>query len=425
MIYIVEKMAFAYAHGGPVLDSASHDGLNERGRNLVRSVKSAVASGADKIFIGESVYPGYQSQIELLIQRGFFSGIEHVIDFHAYPISQNVKFPKNYLMNRCAQRAHGYFGIIFSDSDVLFSPGFPQRAAQNLQHCDFLQPEYIMYTNPDGSDQGYLESTMKRAHVVEDVFKNNISYLEGMPGMVNVAKRDSFLEIGGFSQAVSGVNYEDIEYQIRLKLLNKKTSFMHDEWVRHLYHSRSAITRQAENLPNMFYENSNFMNWWVDHYIQIRGTAYNRQNFEVYLRRIIDSFEANYRLTGPYTNETGTIIHEFVHSARYQGYSFGAAEPYVESGTTDEKITAIMNASRFWGLSYEEIIRLNAYKFQNITPEIVRQKEHMTDETQENMEIERFFDELLNDDRNIETVFEQLLDEESDDVVEAFFDELL
>ena len=364
---MVKKIAFLYAHGGPAFDTSSSDGLNERGRNLVLSIRSAISRGADKVFVGEAVYSGKESQVQQLLGRGLFSGVERFIDLEIYLIAPNVKFPKNYLMNRGAQRAVGFFGLVFSDSDVLFTEGFPKRIATELDQYDFLQPEYIMYLDPQGHDQGYLESTMKRAHVVEDIFRSNISYLEGMPGMVNIAKREKFLEIGGFSQAISGVNYEDIEYQIRLKLLQQKSSFMHDEWVRHLHHSRSAVTRNAENLPGMFFENSNFLNWWVDHYIQIRGTSYNHEHFQAYMRIIIESLHSNMMLGGPYRLETGTLFPDFNPTIRYTGHAFGAAEPYVESGTREEKIAAVVNAAQFWHLPYEEIIRVNPSKFLSLT----------------------------------------------------------
>src|SRR6185436_8373704 len=103
----------------------------------------------------------------------------------------------------------------------LFSPGFPTRAVENLRRHNFVQPEYILYQNPDGSDSGYMETTAKRAYVADEMYRNNLSYLEGMPGMVNIVNRQKFLDIGGFSQAMSGVNFEDIEYHIRLKILKE------------------------------------------------------------------------------------------------------------------------------------------------------------------------------------------------------------
>lgn len=371
-----EKMAFAYSHGGPVFNPSSRDSFNDRGRNIVRSMHSAASSGCDKIFVSEAVSPGGQSQMKILMAHGHFKGIEHLLDIQEYSISQNVKFPKNYLMNRCAQRAHGFFGLIFTDSDVLFDPGFPKRAADDLKKSDFIQPEYIFYLNASGSGDGYLETTMKRASIEFENYKNNLSYISGMPGMVNIAQRNAFLEIGGFSQAISGVNFEDIEYQIRLKILNRKTSFMHDEWCKHLFHSRSAISRQTENLPGMFFDNGNFLNWWVDHFLQIKGIEYDKKHFETYMEIIRQSLLAN-ESTGTYINETGSITSRlgFNPIERYRGFCFGAAEPYVEYGTKEEKIAAVMNASQFWKIPYEWVIRVNPGKFHDITVKDVENAE--------------------------------------------------
>ena len=361
-----EKMAFVYAHGGPVLDDRQPDGLNERGRNIAKSIRSAVVCGADKVFVSESLAEGNSSQFEILFKKGLFSGIEQVIDFQHYPIAKNVKFPKNYLMNRSAQRANGFFGMVFSDSDVIFQKDFPARAAAQLRSYEFVQPEYVMYTDPQGNDEYHIETSMKRAVMVEDLHRSNLSYLEGMPGMVNVARRDTFLQIGGFSQAMSGVNFEDIEYQIRIRLLGKSTSFMQDEWCRHLYHSRSSIARQSENLPNMYFDNANFMNWFVDNYIQINGSAYNTENFRNYMKIILASFSSNGRET--YTNETGTITHMFDPNRRYAGWTFGSAEPYVEYGTAEEQIIAVINAASFWRISYQEVMKINPpWKLPGIT----------------------------------------------------------
>src|SRR3989344_1525748 len=110
VITMVKKIAFLYAHGGPAFDTSSSDGLNERGRNLVLSIRSAISRGADKVFVGEAVYSGKESQVQQLLGRGLFSGVERFIDLEIYLIAPNVKFPKNYLMNRGAQRAVGFFG---------------------------------------------------------------------------------------------------------------------------------------------------------------------------------------------------------------------------------------------------------------------------------------------------------------------------
>ncbi len=424
---VAKKLAFVYAHGGPVFQTGTHDGLNERGRNLVVSIRSAAESGADKIFISESICQGNPSQVELLIKSGKFYGLENIIDFVACHVGKEVRFPKNYLFNRGAQRAKGFFALVFPDSDVLFPAGFPQRSINILRKCDFAQPEYIMYQDPKGNDQSYLETTMKRAVVAHEAYSTNLSYLEGMPGMVNIVNRDRLLEIGGFSQAISGVNFEDIEYQIRLKILGMKMDFIHDEWCRHLHHSRSSITRQAENLSNMFFENANFMNWWVDYYIQIRGNDYNTGNFQIYMQRIKESLNSNKNNNDIYSNKTGSITHDFNPETRYRGFVFGAAEPYVESGTKEEKIAAVINAANFWHLSYEEIIRINPGKFHDISPEDVKRAEggkphtvlKPTHEGNED-ELDSVFDNILNEDEDTDEAFNDALASGEDDLDSEF-----
>lgn len=364
------KIAFVYAHGGPVFDSAKGDRLNERGANLVKSIMSALDSGGEKVFISESVYPEKKSEVEDLIRKGFFGGFARRLDVGVYPIDKNVKFPKNYLMNRGAQRADGFSGLIFSDSDVLFSDKFAERVSHGLNSHEFLQPEKIMYLNPDGSDNVHavVESTMKRIKLITGYLKDTLWYLEGMPGMVNIANRNKFLEIGGFSQAISGVNFEDIEYILRLRILDEKFGHLSNEICRHLYHSRSLVTRKSEKLIGMYFENANFMNWFIDEYLKIQGTEYDKDEFDSYMRIIKMSLNANNKLRGSYKNETGTITTEFDKSKVYHGIYFGTEEPYVEWGTKEEKILAIKNAADFWRISCEEVMQRNPeWKYSGIT----------------------------------------------------------
>ncbi len=367
------RIAFIYAHGGPVLQKGTPDGLNERGRNLVKSVHFAVAAGADRVFISESVKHGEPSHVQELVARGFFSDILPLVDIAPYTIAAHVKFPKNYLMNRGAQRAEGFFGLVFSDSDAKYNPGFTDRVRKLLRRYDFGQPEKVVYTVPDGGDgAASMEMTAKIYH---DNPSKSLYYPPGMPGFVNIAKRTAFLGVGGFSQAISGVNFEDMEYHIRLKILKHDLGLIKGEIVRHIFHERSRIARQAENLPTMWFENTNFMNWLVDHYLQILETKYNAEHFERYLHIVRQALHDNPH-AGTYSHETGDMVRSlgFNPDERYTGYLFGWTEPYSEDfsgASTEEQIAAIHNASHFWRVSPEQILQLNnpQWKYPSIHPD--------------------------------------------------------
>ncbi|MFH1630748.1 MAG: AAA family ATPase [Candidatus Aenigmatarchaeota archaeon] len=339
-----EKMAFAYSHGGPVFDKNTKDGLNERGRNIIKSIISAISVEPGRIFVSESVCPGDKSQIKILIERGFFHGLEKMIDFEEYPVAKNVKFPKNYLFNRGAQRADGYFGLIFSDSDVVYNPGFVGRVLHTLHSVNFCQPEKLVYLNSDGSDP-----------------QKSYFFKERMPGMVNAVNRDKFLEIGGFSQAISGVNWEDVEFQTRLQLLREKKIHMSGEIIYHLFHARNQAKRLAENLPTMYLENLNFHIWLFFHFLKYHSGTYDKKNFDRYMKVIKESLEKNKTMVGPYTNETGTIakILGFDPSKRYKGYIFGDMEPYSELESKEVQVAALKTAAKFWGIPEEEVLRIN------------------------------------------------------------------
>lgn len=353
-------MAFVYSHGGAVFDTSNPEGLSIRGRNIMHSVKSAAASGAESIFVSEAVYPGNVGQIRMLVDAGRFDGIEDRLDVAEYPVAQGVSFPKNYLFNRGAQRAAGFFAITFSDSDVLYKPDFPSRALNTMKRVEFAQPDTVIYLDPTCSREQYRADFTMKGAVLDASYEQAILYLPGMmPGMVNIVRRDSFLDIGGFSQAISGVNWEDMEYQYRLKMLRKHVGYIPAEIVMHMFHPRGVEFAKKEGTGSMYLKNLNFMCWLVS-YLGIHGNMFNAQHFSHYMKLINESLKSNNSLVGPYTNMTGSITPDFDPNKRYRSYVWGQAEPYTDWVQPKEvQCEAILAAAEFWRTSPEEILMLS------------------------------------------------------------------